>query len=234
MKNQYFGDINDYLKYDLCIFLAENLPGINRFSFIPMLTADDASRDGGHTKYSQLVGRETLYHFLQDCLEDGQREVIRLRDYFKQQEFSFTYSPHWDTLDQEFTHEERRRYFAEVPVSTLQSAVILVDPDNGLEVKSAGPRNFHKYIKDSEVNELYQRMGSRSALILYQHLHRVQRDQQMADFHQRLQKHVQCPEPISIVSSRIALILLTKTPTRRLQLKQAIDVYLRRDLMLFS
>ncbi len=170
MKNQYFGDRNDYFKYDLCIFLTENLPRIKRFTFIPMLTADDGGQDGAKIKYSMGVGRESLYRFLQECLGDGRREVVRLREYIRKPHIQFDYCPYGDTLEMEFTHATRDNYFEQIPPSSLQSAVILVDPDNGLEVKTSRPGNLHKYIRYSEARVLFTRMSRDSVLVLYQHL----------------------------------------------------------------
>jgi len=44
MKNQYFGDRNDFFKYDLVLNLIEKIVNLKCFTFIPMLTEDDDSR----------------------------------------------------------------------------------------------------------------------------------------------------------------------------------------------
>ena len=49
MKNQYFGDINDYRKYGLIRLLADS--GVIRTGICWMLTPDDTSTDGRFTKY---------------------------------------------------------------------------------------------------------------------------------------------------------------------------------------
>ncbi len=231
MKNQYFADRNDYFKYDLCIFLAENLPRIKRFTFIPMLTADDASRDGGKIRYSMGVGRESLFRFLQKCLDDGRREVVRLRDYFEDQNLQFEYSPYGDTLEMEFSHASRDNYFEQIPPSSLQSAVILVDPDNGLEVKTSRPGNLHKYIRYSEARDLLNRMSRDSVLVLYQHLAHVQREAYLADLHNRIQEELGCPAPVTIADSQIALVMVAKDATGRRRTQKAVSEYLRRDLL---
>lgn len=94
MKNQYSADRNDYFKYDLCIFLAERLAGIKRFTFIPILTADDQGGDGGKTSYPLGTGQESLYSFLQQSLKDGRGEVAQLRRCFGTQPFTFKYCPY--------------------------------------------------------------------------------------------------------------------------------------------
>ena len=82
MKNQYFGDGNDYFKYDLLIFLAEELSGIKKLSIVWMLTEDDGSKDGGSGDYSRGAGNKDLFRFLQTSLNEG-RQVSRLKEYFE-------------------------------------------------------------------------------------------------------------------------------------------------------
>jgi hypothetical protein len=208
MKNQYFADRNDFFKYDLCVFLAENLPGIERFTFVPMLTADDGGGDGGKVDYPMGVGRESLYRFLRGCLMDGRREVVRLRDYFGERRFPFEYLPYGDTLEREFTHANRDSYFRQIPAVALRSAVILVDPDNGLEVKTSKPWNFHKFIRRSEARDLFDRMGRNSILVLYQHLPRVQREDYLEGLHARIREELECPDPVTVADSQIALVMI--------------------------
>ena len=64
VKNQYFGDQNDYFKYDLLLFLAEGLSGLKRLSVVWMLTANDKSNDGGKRGYSIGTFRDSLHEFL--------------------------------------------------------------------------------------------------------------------------------------------------------------------------
>ena len=213
MKNQYFGDRNDYFKFDLCIFLVENLPKIEKFTFIPMLTADDGGRDGLKVSYPMGVGRESIYKFLQKCLVENRRGVTQLRSSFENQKLSFEYCPYGDSRDLEFTHSNQDQYFEEIPDSTLQSAVILVDPDNGLEVKSSRPGDFHKFIKYSEMKQLYQRMDSDSVLVLYQHFRHSDHKTFIYHLHFRLQEELGCPLPVTVADSQIALILVCKSET---------------------
>jgi hypothetical protein len=55
VKNQCFGDRNDYFKYDLLIFLAEQLV-TKRLSVVWMLTPNDGSQDGGKVAYPWGAG----------------------------------------------------------------------------------------------------------------------------------------------------------------------------------
>ncbi|MFH1965524.1 MAG: hypothetical protein ABIJ42_08290 [Acidobacteriota bacterium] len=232
MKNQYFADVNDYFKYDLCIFLAENLPGIQRFTFIPTLTANDGKKDGNKVVYPMGVGQESLYKFLKGCLQKNQREVVHLWDYFKGQDFKFDYCPYADSLDKEFTHSNREEYFQNIPDEDLQSAVIMVDPDNGLEVKAARPGNFHKYIKYSEARQLYGRMDANSVLIIYQHFPFIERRFFLEGLHARILEELNCPAPMTVFSSNIAMVMLAKNAAARKRLHKQVSRYLRRELKL--
>jgi hypothetical protein len=89
VKNQYFGDRNDYFKYDLLIFLGENLSGIKRLSAIWMLTQNDKSSDGDRRQYSTGTFRDSLYEFLKDSNRRN-RQVSLLKDYFKNRKFQFS------------------------------------------------------------------------------------------------------------------------------------------------
>lgn len=237
MKNQYFGDVNDYFKYDLCIYLAENLPKIQRFTFIPTLTANDVLlKDGNKVEYPMGVGRESLYDFLQHCLKEDRpenpRKVVWLRKYFEEQgpKFKFRYCPYGDSLDQEFTHRGREEYFQNIPDELLQSAVIMVDPDNGLDVKSSRVGNFHKFIKYSEARDLYQRMDVNSVLVVYQHFPRFNHEQYLKDLHDRIQEEIICPVPVTAFSSNIALIMLAKNEMGRKKLRKQVAGYFRSEL----
>jgi len=81
MKNQYFGDINDYRKYGLLrsIIEASHL----RLLVAWMLTPDDGSTDGKFTAYldnpNQWVKYDPeLFHKLNDILNNQQQRKVSL------------------------------------------------------------------------------------------------------------------------------------------------------------
>lgn len=234
MKDQYFGDRNDYFKYDLVIFFAEQLIGIKRFTFIPMLTANDGGGDGGITKYRQGAGRPDLYRFLQEKVRKGQRRISYLREYFSSNGLQFRYCPHGDSLDREFTNEDRDAYFRSVPNRDLKKAVILLDPDNGVEVKSATDRTWQKYVKFAEVKDLYHRMDKSSILSLYQHLPHSHRRTFLYSLHGRLKELLKYPLPYSVSDSMIAFILIAKDKKRQKELREALADYMRTNLQLYD
>jgi hypothetical protein len=51
MKNQYPGDVRDLFKYDLISHVIESMGNDYRFTFVPMLTHNDARHDGNRRKF---------------------------------------------------------------------------------------------------------------------------------------------------------------------------------------
>jgi hypothetical protein len=168
MKNQYFGDQNDYFKYDLLIFLAEGLSGIKRLSVVWMLTEDDGSQDGGRIEYPKGAGDRGLFRFLRKSLDDNARNVASINDFFREAGFRFEFCPYG--AEDPLLHRDRAAYFEQIPPESLHDAVVFLDPDNGLEVKSATEKNFCKYVKFDEVKSIFDRMSPDSCFIIYQHL----------------------------------------------------------------
>jgi hypothetical protein len=195
VKDQYFADRNDYFKYDLLIFLAEQLAA-KKLPIVWMLTENDKSNDGGKTDYPKGAGNRDLYHFLKMALEDGTRYVGRIGDYFKGAGHAFVYCSYGDA--ETFCHRNRAAYFEEIPKANLGDAVVFLDPDNGFEVKSTGERNGEKYIKLDEVELIYNRMGENSVMVVYQHLPRIHRKSFLYGIANKLVAKLKCPIPLSI------------------------------------
>jgi hypothetical protein len=132
MKNQYFGDRNDFFKYDLVLNLIEKIENLKCFTFIPMLTEDDGSSDGALTIYNGSRRKE-LDDFLKDCIKKSDRKVKNLRSFMSKYE-QIEYRPYKD--DEYFLHAEREQYFDSIHSSILNESVILIDPkvDSGVRL----------------------------------------------------------------------------------------------------
>jgi len=234
VKNQYFGDRNDYFKYDLAIYLCEQLSKIRRFTFIPMLTANDGGGDGKLTQYRQGAGRPDLYKFLKDKLKKRQRKISHLQEYFDSNHSQFKYCPYGDTLDKEFTNDGREDYFKNIRQDHLRNAVILLDPDNGIKPKSPPRRDLNKYITQEEVESVYKRMDEGSIMVLYQHLPRVHRKAFLYSTATKLKDLLKCPLPYSVSDGMIAFILITKDKDRQKELRIALSDYMRMNLQLYD
>ena len=87
MKNQYFGDVNDFQKYAILRLLAVN--GSLKIGICWMLTADDQGNDGNLTAYLTQANLwkaydPTLLEFLhQNVHLENRRDVKILESFFE-------------------------------------------------------------------------------------------------------------------------------------------------------
>ena len=83
MKNQYFGDINDYRKYGLLRSILS--AGEFRLLVAWMLTPDDGSTDGKFTSYLESPDKwskhdPVMFHQLKMILKDDQSRRVSLME----------------------------------------------------------------------------------------------------------------------------------------------------------
>jgi len=166
MKNQYFGDINDYRKYGLLrhIIGASKL----RVLFAWMLTPDDESSDGQSISYLENPHKWSrydpiLFEKLQDMLGKGQSrrvDLIERTELFPKAEFFSDLVPD--------TGKARDVWFESLTRKTKSCEFVFLDPDTGLEIKSKpyGQVNSSRYVYWAEVEKLWS-LGN--SLLIYQH-----------------------------------------------------------------
>jgi hypothetical protein len=143
MKNQYFGDINDYRKYGLLRILSDN--GRNRIAVCWMLTENDGRADGRKIEYlrNQATLREIdgeLFDALHGAVLKGYRDV--------QAAEAARIIPS-ATYCREIMNKDpvvRASWFNKFLASARGSDLIFFDPDNGIEVKSC-PKVHKRSIK---------------------------------------------------------------------------------------
>ncbi len=204
MKNQYFGDVNDFLKYDLVLTLVEKLDNTKAFTFIPMLTPNDDSGDGGLIKYDGGRRRD-LERFLKRCIRDMYRNILNLRFFMASQDIE--YRPYRDA--EYFRHEDREEYFDSIDPEMLKGSVVLIDPDNGLEVKSMRKRNGHKYLRYGELRRIYDGIDDDSLVLVYQHIPRVKREKYFSAIAKRI-RDATGAYPLCLSDNRIVFFILAK------------------------
>jgi hypothetical protein len=165
MKNQYFGDINDYRKYGLIRILSAELST----TFCWMLTPDDPRPDGHriHYLYDPSTWRKydpEVYDFLYDhVIENKTRRVSSLESSNLLTNCSFFNK----TIDD--NPSNRSIYLKNLLKFADSSSLIFFDPDNGIEVKSVpfGRKRCSKYLYFTEIQKTYQAGHS---ILIYQHL----------------------------------------------------------------
>ncbi|MDR7523752.1 MAG: hypothetical protein QN168_14995 [Armatimonadota bacterium] len=173
MKNQYFGDINDYRKYGLLRALQSTGDGSLLVAW--MLTPDDGGRDGRSRSYLEVPETWSKYD---PELFAGLTNLLRSAS-----------QPSVSLIERSELLPRTRYFGAVVPDGRLErdawrndllrvaSGVDLVflDPDNGIEVpsKPIGRKGSSKYVTWQEVEELFE---ARCSLLIYQHFRREKRD----------------------------------------------------------
>ena len=172
MKNQYFGDINDFRKYGLLRLLSS--AGDLRIGVCWMLTPDDGRTDGEFRRYLESpAGSERhdpeLHRALSRLLEPGRDRSVQ-------------HAEEWQIVPDAKYHRAivpegakgRDGYFADVWRSLAGTDLIFFDPDNGIEVKSVSrtSRQAPKYVYWSELAEAHARGHS---VLVYQHYPRSTR-----------------------------------------------------------
>lgn len=172
MKNQYFGDVNDYAKYGILRSLQSE--STIATSVCWALTPDDTRSDGSRTSY--LTDPEKWHQYdpvlfeglKQTVLDEGNRSLAAL-----EASNLLDRSRFWD----EFMPADSptRSSFLERYLEFSSGAdLVFLDPDNGLEVKSnpVGSRGSSRYFYLEEVKQVWDRGHS---ILIYQHFPRVAR-----------------------------------------------------------
>lgn len=170
MKNQYFGDINDFRKYIIIKGLAE--AGMEPISIIWMLTEDiENNKDGRKIKFIEADKYKNidseLYSILTKNISNRNVSVIENSNYFKNVTYFNELVPCKEIL--------RREWFERVKKNVQNSKLVFFDPDNGIEIKSIRKNSSHsvKYIYWSEIEEL---LNDNISILIYQHFSREKRD----------------------------------------------------------
>ncbi|WP_457631942.1 hypothetical protein [Oceanithermus desulfurans] len=204
MKNQYFGDINDYRKYGL---LRSALSASKMSLFVAwMLTEDDGSSDGGRVDYLEEPDRWSrfdpeLFETLRKAVnEEGRRDVAVL-------EQSGLLSPARYFRERVPRQaDERDRWFARLASGAKDADLVFLDPDVGIESRSVsyGNRASEKYVFWHELRRLWDQNNS---LLVYQHFPREDRyaftQRLLGDLEERL------PEacPLAFSTSHVLFLL---------------------------
>ena len=194
MKDQYFGDINDYRKYGLlrAIICASGLRQLIAW----MLTPDDGSTDGKFISYLEHPGKwsrhdPVLFQKIKELLAPDRKRRVRLiesTDLLPRAEYFSSHVPD--------TASGRGQWFSSLAQRAEGCDFVFLDPDNGLEVKSKsyGGKNSSKFLYWHEVEALWV---SGKSLLIYQHFIREKR----LNFIQRMLEALRSTTPGSFVEA---------------------------------
>lgn len=173
MKNQYFGDINDYRKYGLLRALQSN--GDSSLLVAWMLTRDDGSRDGSFRSYLKSPNPwakydPDLFDGLANLLRSASRPSVSLIEgagLLPKVSFHSVVVPDG--------RPERDAWRESLLRAASGVDLVFVDPDNGIEVpsKPVGRKDSSKYVTWQELQALWK---AGCSLLIYQHFRREARD----------------------------------------------------------
>lgn len=173
MKNQYFGDVNDFRKYGLLRVLQAD--GSGKLLVAWMLTPDDGSRDGSLRSYLRDAERwrhhdPQLFDGLVDLLPGGAVPAVSLIEgsgLIPRADFYAETVPD--------TRAGREAWRDNLFTAAQGADVVFLDPDNGIEVPSrpVGRSRSSKHVTWSEIEGLWA-VGC--SVLIYQHFRREPRD----------------------------------------------------------
>ena len=224
VKNQYFGDTRDLFKFDLVLELLSRT-GLRCFTFIPMLTPDDGTTHGSRTDYEKAkAGRDNkvLCDHLRSCVQSGRRDVRETLGIFQLQKYERYRVQIWGET---FRDEARFQYFGAIPKKSLKEAVIVLDPDIGLWVRTSRLQG-ERYLRYDEARYLFDTMDGRSVLVIFQYIPRTNRISFFNDISMKLKEWVTHGRPPLYVSdNQVAFFVLTKDNTTFKLAREALKDY---------
>lgn len=207
MKNQYFGDVNDYKKYGLLRVLS----GMGEIStgVCWLLTPSDGRTDGQKLRYLEQpdgwahFDADLFSYLRQRVIVDGERDV-RLIENSEVLPRTYFYSPLLgDKAD------ERRVYFTEMQTLLRDAELIFFDPDNGLEVTSKlfGRKDSSKYLYWHELAETY---AAGHSVLVYQHFGRENRKEFVYTKAERMRSETGAPSIYAFSTPHVVFLLAVR------------------------
>lgn len=167
MKNQYFGDVHDYIKYGLLRQLTCH--GKLSTAVCWMLTHNNERQDGHRIAY--LREPESWRRFdppLFDCLRSAVLDHKLRNVEIIENSGLLTNSLFYSNLLTD-SSAERDNYLDGFLESARGAQLLFFDPDNGMEIKSVpcGRKGSSRYLYWTEANDCY---SAGYSLLIYQHL----------------------------------------------------------------
>jgi hypothetical protein len=166
VKDQYFGDVNDFRKYGLLRSLIA--PDRLCLGVSWMLTESDTRTDGRFLAY---LGKPKEYRHLDYELFDWLKQVVdceKDRRTARIEGAALLGSASFQSRILTDCDLERRGYFSECDRRFARCDLVFFDPDNGLEIRStpSGRKGSCKYLYWDEVCNTFT---ASSSVLIYQH-----------------------------------------------------------------
>jgi hypothetical protein len=173
MKNRYFGDVNDYVKYGVLRCLAR--AGFS-IGVCWMLTPDDIRTDGrrvnylSHPRNWEQHDVDLFWHLFQTLAAPDGKNIRHI------EKKGWIHNARFFGKDVPDPKSARLRWFEDALEKLDGSDLLFFDPDNGIEVQSKpmGRKDSSKYIYWEELAKAWKLNRS---LLVFQHFPRVKRDE---------------------------------------------------------
>ena len=192
MKNQYFGENRDLLKFDLAEqILKSGL--VERLFYVPMLTPDDPAYQAENICRHESTGGQgntRLMDFLDYCVINEKRQVAQLENYFRDEGYTTGVYGSQKII----TPENRRSYFESVKLIVQDKALILIDPDVGLEEDDSDPGD----LLYSEIRDVYNYVDDGSILMFTQRFPRGMYEEYLAMRTAEIKRQIPFSQPVSL------------------------------------
>lgn len=206
MKNQYFGDINDYRKYGLLRCLANQ----NHRIFVHwMLTPDDSGTDGNKVHY--ILDASTWRKFDPELFDSLSNAVCKNQGRMVSKAAEWGLIPNANYFDKLIPNdkEERRCLMKQGLVESQGADLVFFDPDNGMQVKSKpyGVKGSNKYLYWEELDQ-YWKTGV--SVMVYQHFPRKNRKEFLNELSEILSQRYQPKYIVLYVTNSVVFFLLAQ------------------------
>ena len=209
MKNQYFGDINDYKKYGLLRILSNDRE--IKIGVCWMLTDADRRSDGKFIDYLNKPDKwrvfdPPLFDSLKNCFAKPEK-----RNVLWAETANIIPSAIFHTNLVSDNSLERQQYFNQfLSVAEGEGCdLVFFDPDTGLEVKSKpyGRKYSNKYLYWSELLSTFKAGYS---VLLYQHFRHEKRSEFINNLAKDLSLRSGASEVISFRTSNVVFMLISQ------------------------
>jgi hypothetical protein len=205
VKDQYFGDENDYKKYGLLRILAAE--GAMRIAVCWMLTDGDQSNDGNATAYLHQPGKwrtldPSLFGSLTRCVSAPENRSV---DWAK--DMDLIPGARYYDIPLRDSASAREVYFERFLTFSEQCHLAFFDPDVGLEIQSTpyGRKGSSRYLYEDELAETYD---AGISVLVYQHFKRIERSYFLQTEASRLRALTGAAEIIAFCTTRVAFLLV--------------------------
>jgi hypothetical protein len=203
LKDQYVGDVNDYVKYALLRSISDRE---HRLGVVWMLTAPDERADGSRLAY---LTRPERFRHLDPALFDGLAELITSgrRSVRDLQEARLLPHAIFFSAEMDNGPAARADYIERAINRSAGAAFVFFDPDNGVEVPSVkrGRRGSARYVYWDELGAFFARGHS---LVVYQHFPRRPRLAFLERLGDAARYHVGGPGVLALTTPHVAFLLL--------------------------